>query len=136
MSYSQSGANVFTICVQGRRPLLGEVVDGGLRLNAAGEMVHRWWQEFARRLTTVVLDAFIVVPNHAHGIVFLEDLPRAEEPTGGQCQDEDRACAPAERLPLSKVIQWLKTMTTNEYIRRVGSLGWPPFKGKHCGATA
>lgn len=32
--------------------------------------------------------------------------------------------------PLRKIIQWFKTMTTNEYIRRVKRDGWKPFDGK------
>jgi len=32
--------------------------------------------------------------------------------------------------PLSQMIQWFKTMTTNEYIRGVKQLGWKPFNGK------
>ncbi len=32
--------------------------------------------------------------------------------------------------PLHQVLQWFKTMTTNEYIRGVKSLGWPPFDRK------
>jgi putative transposase len=32
--------------------------------------------------------------------------------------------------PLQRVVQWLKTMTTNEYIRGVKNLGWRPFNGK------
>ena len=32
--------------------------------------------------------------------------------------------------PLHRVVQWFKTMTTNEYIRHVKQDGWPPFKGK------
>jgi putative transposase len=31
---------------------------------------------------------------------------------------------------LSAVLQWFKTMTTNEYIRGVKHHGWPPFPGK------
>ncbi len=33
-------------------------------------------------------------------------------------------------LPLHRVIQWFKTMTTNEYIRGVKNIGWKPFRGK------
>ncbi|MCQ2321310.1 MAG: hypothetical protein MJZ91_08290 [Bacteroidales bacterium] len=29
--------------------------------------------------------------------------------------------------PLARVVQWFKTMSTNEYIRGVKQLGWPPF---------
>ncbi|MFN3920772.1 MAG: transposase, partial [Methylohalobius sp.] len=32
--------------------------------------------------------------------------------------------------PLPKIIQWFKTMTTNEYIRGVKQLGWTPFRGR------
>jgi hypothetical protein len=32
--------------------------------------------------------------------------------------------------PLYRVLQWFKTMTTNEYIRGVKTLGWPRFRGK------
>ena len=32
--------------------------------------------------------------------------------------------------PLSSVVQWFKTMSTNEYIRGVNQLGWPPFDRK------
>jgi REP element-mobilizing transposase RayT len=31
-------------------------------------------------------------------------------------------------VPLPFIIQWFKTMTTNEYIRKVKSAGWPPFE--------
>ena len=32
--------------------------------------------------------------------------------------------------PLSAVVRWFKTMSTNEYIRGVKQLGWPPFDRK------
>ena len=32
--------------------------------------------------------------------------------------------------PLHLVVQWFKTMTTNEYIRGVKNLDWEPFHGK------
>ncbi|OGT78741.1 MAG: hypothetical protein A3I78_09965 [Gammaproteobacteria bacterium RIFCSPLOWO2_02_FULL_56_15] len=32
--------------------------------------------------------------------------------------------------PLRAVVQWFKTMTTNEYIRGVKQQGWPAFPGK------
>ena len=32
--------------------------------------------------------------------------------------------------PLWRVVQWFKTMTTNEYIRGIKQNGWQPFNGK------
>ena len=37
---------------------------------------------------------------------------------------------PRPNAPLSQIVQWFKTMTTNEYIRGVKQSGWPPFAGK------
>jgi len=31
---------------------------------------------------------------------------------------------------IPKIVQWFKTMTTNEYIRRVKQDGWKPFNGR------
>ena len=128
--YSQPGAYFFTISAQGRRELFGSVADDEMHLNAAGEMVHRRWQELGRRFAKVALDAFVVMPNHAHGIVFLENpSPKEGLVVAGSRKQEERR-GTTERVPLSKVVQWLKTVTTNEYIRGVENLGWPPFDGK------
>ncbi|MFQ6027420.1 MAG: transposase [Dehalococcoidia bacterium] len=32
--------------------------------------------------------------------------------------------------PLHRVVQWFKTMTTNEYAREVRRSGWTPFPGR------
>jgi putative transposase len=32
--------------------------------------------------------------------------------------------------PLPTIVQWFKTMTTNEYIRMVKHAGWTPFQGR------
>src|SRR6185436_4204174 len=37
---------------------------------------------------------------------------------------------PAKSAPLPEIVQWFKTMTTNEYIRGVKQLGWPQFEQK------
>ncbi len=44
----------------------------------------------------------------------------------------DELCILGEHVgaPLPRVLQWFKTMTTNEYIRGVKTLGWRRFDGK------
>ena len=44
----------------------------------------------------------------------------------------DRPASLGEHLvsPLQRIMQWFKTMSTNEYIRNVKANGWPPFNGK------
>jgi REP element-mobilizing transposase RayT len=67
--YAQAGAYFVTICTQGRVCLFGEVVDGEMRLNAAGAVVDAEWHDLPRRFPGVQTDAFVVMPNHVHGII-------------------------------------------------------------------
>ena len=69
--YSQAGAYFITICTQDRACLFGDVVDGEMRLNDVGGMVHDEWLRTADMRPNVELDAFVVMPNHFHGIIIL-----------------------------------------------------------------
>jgi hypothetical protein len=71
--YSQAGAYFVTICAQGRECLFGEVVDGEMRLNALGEIVHWTWGDLPNHVARIVLDEFVVMPNHIHGIIMIGD---------------------------------------------------------------
>ena len=69
--YALAGAYFVTICLQGRDRLLGEIADEKLWLNDAGRMVAHWWAELTSKYPTVKTDAFVVMPDHVHGIVLL-----------------------------------------------------------------
>ena len=69
--YSSQGAYYVTMCVQHRLCLIGEVLHGDMNANDAGRMVEKWWAELPRKFPSVQTDAFIVMPNHIHGIIFL-----------------------------------------------------------------
>ena len=66
--YAQDGAYYVTICAQHRLCLFGDIVDGKIRLNTAGSAVQAVWNELPRRFARLELDAFVVMPNHVHGI--------------------------------------------------------------------
>ncbi|GBC84584.1 hypothetical protein HRbin11_01015 [bacterium HR11] len=69
--YTQPGAYFVTIVTQNRVCLFGEVVDGTMRLNDAGRMVQAVWNDLPRYYPGVAIDAFVVMPNHIHGIIIL-----------------------------------------------------------------
>lgn len=77
--YSQAGAYFVTICAQDRAHLFGTVVDGDMRLNDAGRVVEQCWRDIPVHFPQVELDAFVIMPNHVHGIVVItvgaENLP-------------------------------------------------------------
>jgi len=60
-----------TICTQDRQHVFGEVVDGEMRLNDAGRMALSEWEALPRRFPTIDLDAFVIMPNHVHGIIVI-----------------------------------------------------------------
>ncbi len=69
--YSQEGAYFVTICTHERRCLFGEIDGGEMRLNGIGKVVRAEWLRSAEIRREIYLDAFVVMPNHLHGIVFL-----------------------------------------------------------------
>ncbi len=108
--YAQQGAYFVTSCTQHRVCLLGDVIDGEMRLNDAGRMIAAWWAKLPEKYPHLDLDAWVIMPNHVHGIVVIMD----DEP----------------QIALDRMMQWLKTMTTNAYIRGAKEQGWEPFPGK------
>ncbi len=106
-----------------------------MNLNDAGLMVEKWWQELAKKFPLVELDEHITMPNHFHCIIEIVDRRKREKDMfhAGMTKDQVALAMkliPEKSAPLSDIVQWFKTMTTNEYIRGVKQLGWPRFEGK------
>lgn len=72
--YAQSGAYFVTVCTQGREGLFGEIKNGKMELNAAGRMVQTVWKELPEHYPGVDIDEFIVMPNHVHGIIIINEM--------------------------------------------------------------
>ncbi len=129
--YTQSGAYFVTMCAQNRECLFGEIVDGEMRLNDAGQMVARWWDEVPCKFSSVEMDNFVIMPNHFHGIAVITGIEQGAH-TGAPLHDRDAYVGADLRVRpgLGQIMQWFKTMTTNEYIRSVEQNDWRPFAGK------
>ncbi|VAW36639.1 hypothetical protein MNBD_CHLOROFLEXI01-5058 [hydrothermal vent metagenome] len=79
--YSSEGAYFVTVCVKGSACLLGEVVDGKMVLNDYGRIVEMCWHDLENHYAHVVLDAFVIMPNHSHFIVILVGAGLRPAPT-------------------------------------------------------
>lgn len=126
--YATSGAYFVTIVTQGRECLFGEIVNSETRLNDAGSAIERWWFELNNKFRTVETDDFVIMPNHFHGIVVIADV--GADLCVGPVGKGAHIGAPLQRASLPAVVQWFKTMTTNEYLRGVKTSGWAPFQGQ------
>jgi REP element-mobilizing transposase RayT len=71
--YSQAGAYFVTICCKNRAPVFGEVVGGNMVLNRCGEIARECWLQIPRHFPNAGAREFVVMPNHVHGIVVLDN---------------------------------------------------------------
>jgi REP element-mobilizing transposase RayT len=76
--YSQAGGYYVTIVTLWRECLFGEVVGGEMRVNSLGKIAQKCWDEIPTHFPNVDEDAFVVMPNHVHGIIFIHEHNRAD----------------------------------------------------------
>ncbi len=73
--YRAVGAYFVTVCTDGRRCLFGEVVDDVVVLTPLGRLVQDAWDAIPSRHRWVATDAFVVMPNHVHGVIVQVTTP-------------------------------------------------------------
>ncbi len=76
--YSQPGIYFITLCTQNRERLFGEILNGEMRLNEFGKIAHQCWLEIPNHFPHVQLDEFVIMPDHIHGIIVLNDIAGAK----------------------------------------------------------
>jgi putative transposase len=71
--YSQAGAYFITICVEQHQCLLGEIKNECSILSDLGQLTEQAWLLLPEHFDRISLDCYIVMPNHFHGIIFIND---------------------------------------------------------------
>ena len=69
--YRSSGAYFVTICTAGQKPLFGSVLAGSVQLSELGHIAEDCWKQIECIRREVSLDAYVVMPNHIHGILLI-----------------------------------------------------------------
>jgi len=72
--YTQARAYFVTMCARHRECLFGEVMDGKMLLNTAGNIVDECWRAIPVHFKHTALDTFVVMPNHIHGIIVIANV--------------------------------------------------------------
>jgi putative transposase len=112
--YSEPGLYFVTICIRDKSHRLGSITNDVFEPLPFGRCVAETWEQIPERFLGAALDEYCVMPNHFHGIV------------GIGIGDSDSPPYPS----VPKIMDWFKSVTTVEYIRGVGSHGWPRYQ-KH-----
>ena len=79
--YTDGGAYFVTACTHERACLFGQIAGDEMSLSAYGEIALECWLDIPEHCPQADLDAFIVMPNHIHGIlVLVDDTARSSHP--------------------------------------------------------
>jgi len=115
--YSEARAYFVTICTQNHQCLLGDVVNDEMLLNECGGVVAQYWEWLRGQYLHLDLDAWIVMPNHVHGIIVI----------GEACRGGSRT-APTKGKPLGRLVGAFKTVSTKQINLMRGTPGAPVWQ--------
>ena len=107
--YSNSGLYYITICTECKQHLFGNISNYEMTLSEAGILILKWFNKLESKFHNVKCFDHVIMPNHIHFIIEIDK------------ESEDN-------VHLGQIIQWYKTMTTNDYIQNVKSNGWKRFE--------
>lgn len=129
--YAQVGAYFVTMVTQGRACLFGDVANGetpkggAVALNDLGKIVQKWWDDLPIHFPNVETGAFVVMPNHVHGVIIIVHDGRGAVSAPGLMHDsatnfddpsktgrEDPA--PTGKLTLGQIVAYFKYQSAKE----------------------
>lgn len=102
--YRWAGAYGVTICVRDRQPWFGTVAGDHVHLSETGQIVAREWSRIPLARPYILLDEWIVMPDHMHGILIFGNVPDA-----GDAREPSRLLAHS----LGAVVGQFKSKCTN-----------------------
>jgi|CXWL01.1.fsa_nt_gi REP element-mobilizing transposase RayT len=118
--YSSDGSYFVTICTKNREHFFGEIEHGEMRLSEIGKSAQQCWNKIPQHFPFVILDEFVVMPNHVHGILLIEKPnPVPQKPIHGN------TFGPQSKN-LASIIRGYKIGVTKFANQKQISFGWQP----------
>ena len=71
--YSNPGLYFITICTKDRINIFGEIFNNEMCLNEIGKIADQSWIDIPNHFKNIELGEFIVMPNHVHGIIIINE---------------------------------------------------------------
>jgi len=115
--YATPGAYFITAVVQDRLCVFGDINGGSCSLNVYGSIVMDQWHWLHEQYSYLTKDAFVVMPNHVHGIIHIPDFVEND----GAGNVRDRSLQPIKSL--SELVGAFKT-TSSKRIHKSGLLSF------------
>jgi len=89
-------------------------------LNEYGEIVQKWWHEIPNHFPNVETITFVVMPNHIHGIIKINESRRGTVPVPGIDDEDEISLQPGGETPplraptLGQIVAYFKYQSTKE----------------------
>ena len=133
--YANAGAYFITICTANREHSFGEIE----KMNELGKLAEKYWYEIPNQFNFIELGAFVVMPNHIHGILIINNptvetrliasLPTIASPKmqGGVTGLKN----PMLHNNISRVVRWYKGRCTFEIRKIHADFAWQSLFHDH-----
>lgn len=72
-NYSLTGYYYATICTHNRKKIFGDIKNVKMKINQHGEIVKNAWLQIPNHFSNTELDEFVIMPNHIHGIIIINN---------------------------------------------------------------
>jgi REP element-mobilizing transposase RayT len=103
-NYTLAGAYFITIVTHERECLFGEITNGEMNQNKFGLIAQQMWDKLPARFRNVEMGAFVVMPNHVHGIILLDGTRRGIVESATDSGDRVTRYAPTTDRQFGKMI--------------------------------
>jgi len=129
--YGWNAAYYVTICTGNRVEYFGHIENGQMVLSDIGQIADRYWQEIPGHFPFVILDAYVIMPNHVHGIVIIHktddgNVKTVETPNLGVSTTKQHRGIETKWKPgtLGVIINQYKRAVTLHARKMVGDFSW------------
>ncbi|HET9137345.1 MAG TPA: transposase [Candidatus Kapabacteria bacterium] len=72
-NYQEPGSYFITICSHNKAATFSTIKENSLHLSIYGEVIEQCWQEIPEHFRNTRLDSFVIMPNHIHGVIHIDD---------------------------------------------------------------
>lgn len=97
--YSQNGAYFITICTKNRECFLSDIAKNNVHPSPFGLVVSDVWKKLPTYYSEILLDSFVIMPNHVHGIILIDSVGAGLRPA---------------HVSLSEAIRTFKSMSSRQ----------------------
>ena len=125
--YNQQGYYYITICTKNRLNPFGEIINNIMHLSQTGEIENKFWIAIPEHFKNIELDEFIIMPNHIHGIIIVNNGDVGNNGVGHpnhpiraiSVDNYDRT-----KMIVSKIIHGFKSSATREIRRQLNDFNF------------